>query len=42
MVENLPEGVQENLIADESQSLNIETLAPTNNRPTLSGSGLLY
>jgi hypothetical protein len=39
MAETLPEEVQENVIADESQSLNIETLAPTTNRPTLSGSG---
>jgi hypothetical protein len=39
MTENLPERGQDQPIADESQSLNIESLAPTANRPTLSGSG---
>jgi hypothetical protein len=39
MAENLPERGQEQQIVDESQSLNIESLAPTTNRPTLSGSG---
>jgi hypothetical protein len=39
MAENLPEQGQEQPIADEGQSLNIEALAPITNKPTISGSG---
>jgi hypothetical protein len=39
MPEHQPEKGQEPPIVDEGQSLNIETLAPMTNRPTLSGSG---
>jgi hypothetical protein len=39
MAENLPEPDRDQSIADESQSLNIEALAPTTNKPTISGAG---
>lgn len=39
MAENFPERAEDESITDDNQSLNIEALAPTNNRQTLSGSG---